>query len=114
MKKLLLFLAIVASTTSCSLLPRDHDPVMFDRLVMLDVDIVAIDCETPDWTIAERNSEILAKSAEWRNDPQAENLAGLYKHVARMQQGGSVTFCKLGKKTAAGRIDAAKTAWENR
>jgi len=114
MKKLLIFFATVMATTGCSLLPRDHDPVMFDRLVVLDIEVDSVDCETPNWNIAERNSEILAKSAAWRSDPQAENLNGLYKHVARMQQGGSVTFCELGKKTAAGRISAAKTALENR
>jgi hypothetical protein len=31
-----------------------------------------------------------------------------------MNAGGSKTFCELGKKTAAGRISAARTAWEGR
>jgi len=113
MKKILLVLAVVIMS-GCSLLPRDHDPVMFDRLVVLDIDIKEINCDAPSWAQALRNSQILAQSAEWRGDPQAANLEGLHKHIARMTQGGSRTFCELGKRTAEQRIIAAKTAWEGR
>jgi len=113
MKNFLLVFAVVVMS-GCGLLPRDHDPVMFDRLVVVDIDIKEIDCNEPNWEPVLRNSQILAQAAEWRRDPQAENLDGLHKHVIRMNQGGSFTFCELGKRTAAQRIDAARTAWRGR
>jgi len=112
--KLLISLIVVTALSGCGLLPRDHDPVMFDRLVVLDIEIKQVNCETPDWSSSVRNSQVLAQAAEWRGDPQADNLDGLHKHVIRMSQGGSVTFCELGKRTAASRIDAARVAWQGR
>ena len=106
--------AAVVALSGCSLLPRDHDPVMFDRLVVLDIEIKQINCEAADWSSAVSNSQVLAQAAEWRGDPQADNLDGLHKHTIRMSQGGSVTFCELGKRTAASRIDAARVAWQGR
>jgi hypothetical protein len=113
MKHFIVAAAIVA-LSGCSLLPRSHDPVMFDRLVVLDIEIKQINCESADWSSAVENSQVLAQAAEWRKDPQAENLDGLHKHTIRMSQGGSVTFCELGKTTAVSRIDATKTAWQGR
>lgn len=113
MKKLLASLAIVA-LSGCSLLPKAHDPVMFYQLVIVDIEVSKVDCNSPNWKPAMLASEHLARYTEWRADPQAENLAGLEKHLERMDKGGSKTFCEFGKKTAAGRINAAKTAWEGR
>ena len=105
---------LALSLTGCSLLPRAHDPVMFGQLVTVDITIQKVNCDRPDWTTAGIQTQHLAQYTEWRRDPQAENLAGLHRHVERMSSGGSKTFCELGKRTAAGRIAAAKTAWEGR
>ena len=113
MKKILAIL-ILTTLFGCSLLPRNHDPVMFGQLVTVDITIKNIDCDRPDWKTALVQTQHLAQYATWRHDPQAANLDGLHKHIERMNQGGSKTFCELGKKTAAGRIQAAKTAWEGR
>lgn len=117
MKKILLIFAVV-SLSGCSgllnLLPRDHDPVMFNTLVVLDIEIKQVNCADPEWNLAVSNAEILAQTAEWRGDPQAKNLKGLHQHVLKLNQGGSVTFCELGKRTAASRIDAAAAAWGGR
>ena len=117
MKQLLVVVAVV-TLTGCSTIkqywPRDHDAVMFDRLVTTDIAIEKIDCEHPNWTQAHDNAEALARYAEWRNDPQTTNLKGLLTHTERMGRGGSKVFCELGKKTAAQRIEAAKEAWKGR
>lgn len=94
--------------------PRDHDPVMFNHLVELDRILESVDCEGPDWEILAMSTAHLARYTEWRQDPQAENIKGLYAHAERMSKGGSKTFCELGKKTAAQRIQAARSAWEGR
>jgi hypothetical protein len=114
MKKLIAICAVVLFSSGCSLLPRAHDPVMFNTLVVLDIEIRQVDCAAPNWSSAVLNAKILAQSAKWRDDPQAENLAGLHNHVIKLEQGGSATFCELGKRTAASRIDAAKVAWGGR
>jgi hypothetical protein len=119
MKKFTLIAVVLL--TGCSTIkdlstywPRDHDPVMFNHLVTTDIAVKHIDCERPDWTSAHRNAEVLAQYAEWRRDPQTENMKGLAAHTKRMAQGGSKTFCELGKKTATQRIEAARTAWQGR
>jgi hypothetical protein len=118
MKKILTICVASLFLSGCStiagLFPRDHDPVAFDRLVVLSIQVNEIDCEQPNWQSAVQNSKILALSSEWRSDPQTENLNGLHAHLVRMNSGGSKTFCELGKRTASGRITAAKTAWESR
>lgn len=117
MKKILLILAVTmlpGCGSLMNLLPRDHDPVMFNTLVVLDIEIQQVNCAAPDWNTAVINAEILAQSAKWRGDPQAENFAGLHQHVLKLQKGGSKTFCELGKRSAASRIDAAAVAWGGR
>jgi hypothetical protein len=113
MKRLIL-VGVLSILAGCSLLPRAHDPVMFGQLVTVDITIKKVDCDRPNWTTAVIQTQHLAQYAAWRSDPQAANLDGLHKHTERMSAGGSKTFCELGKKTAAGRITAAKTAWEGR
>ena len=104
--------------TGCSTIkkywPKAHDPVMFDQLVAVSVAIESVDCAKPDWSKPIELSHHLSRYVEWRKDPQADNLKGLAAHAERMGKGGSKMFCELGKKTAAQRIDAAKSAWEGR
>jgi hypothetical protein len=94
--------------------PKPHDPVMFNNLVRVDIAIDNVDCDKPEWTTAQAESQQLARYTEWRKDPQRENIKGLAAHTERMSKGGSKTFCELGKKTAKQRIQAAKSAWEGR
>ena len=112
--KQFLAVAVLIVLTGCSLLPKAHDPVMFDQLITVDITIKKVDCNNPDWKIALIQTQHLSQYTTWRNDPQSSNLNGLYLHVEKMSEGGSKTFCEIGKKTAAGRILATKTAWEGR
>jgi hypothetical protein len=112
--KYLAAVLLALTLTGCSLLPRVHDPVMFGQLVVLSLQVESVDCDRPNWQPAVQQSQALARYTDWRGDPQADNLAGLHKHVERMNQGGSKAFCEIGKRTAAGRISAARTAWEGR
>lgn len=119
MKHIIVAMSVVAfSATGCSTIqkywPRDHDPVMFDHLVSLSVEIERTDCKNPNWAPVENAAEKLARYAEWREDPQAENMRGLHKHIVRISESTNPAFCDLGKKTAKGRVEAAKSAWEGR
>jgi hypothetical protein len=109
-----LIISLAGFSTVKKYWPRAHDPVMFNHLVELDRILESVDCEGPDWGVMEMSAAHLAKYAEWRQDPQAENVKGLHAHTVRMARGGSKTFCELGKKTAAQRIQATRSAWEGR
>jgi hypothetical protein len=109
-----LSISLVGCSTIKKYWPRDHDPVMFNHLVELDRILESVDCQGPDWSVMEISSAHLARYTAWRQDPQAENIQGLHAHTVRMSKGGSKTFCELGKKTAAQRIQAARSAWEGR
>jgi hypothetical protein len=109
-----LSISLMGCSTIKKYWPRDHDPVMFNHLVELDRILETIDCEGPDWGILSMSTAHLVKYTEWRKDPQADNIRGLHAHAERMSKGGSKTFCEIGKKTAAQRIQAARSAWEGR
>lgn len=94
--------------------PRDHDPVMFNKLVQIQIDIKNVDCDNQNWTESLKKTEELSVYTEWRGDPQKDNIKGLFEHVKRMNQGGSKVFCELGKKTSQQRIEATKNAWKGR
>lgn len=124
MKKIILSFAIV-SLTGCSTIqsgvdtvkkywPKDHDPVMFDKVVELHLAIENLNCENPDYTELLHRSVRLSRYAELRNDPQAENLKGLNSHLQKMKTNTNKVFCDLGKKTALQRIDVAINAWRKR
>lgn len=117
MKRILITLFAV-SLIGCSTIkqywPRAHDPEMFGALVDTDIAVERVNCENPNWTLAIDAATRLARFSEWRSDPQTENLKGLQAHTERMSRGGSKVFCEIGKKTAAQRIQAARSAWEGR
>jgi len=119
--KLISILLVSSMLSGCAVVttvkkywPRSHDPVMFNQLAQADYQIETIDCERPTWDQIAPTTAVLVRHAEWRGDPQTENLKGLHAHVEKMSKGGSKVFCELGKKTAKQRIEAAKSAWEGR
>lgn len=119
--KIVLTLILAVTLSGCAAVdtvkkywPRSHDPVMFDHLIAVDIAIEQVDCEKPSWEKANGAALHLSRYAEWRKDPQLENLKGLLAHTERMSKGGSKTFCEIGKKTGRARVEAAKSAWEGR
>ena len=118
LKRNLILLSSFVLLTGCSTIkeywPRDHDGAMFKQLVVVQSDIDAVNCDKPDWSKAIDNSKILSLYTEWREDPQRINMKGLYEHTVKMSKSENKVFCELGKKTASGRIDAARKAWGGR
>lgn len=121
MNKSIIIISLTTLLSGCAAIetvkkywPRSHDPVMFNHLITVDIAMEQVDCDKPDWTKVQSAVLHLNRYAEWRKDPQNENLKGLSAHVDRMSKGGNKTFCELGKKTGKARIDAAKSAWEGR
>lgn len=121
MKKLIIAISIM-SLAGCSTIqetvqkywPKNHDPVMFNQLIEIDIAVEKQSCDSPTWSTVSIKVEQLARYSEWRKDPQTTNIKGLLQHTHRMEQGGSKTFCEIGKKTAQQRIQAVRHAWEGR
>lgn len=113
---LLAALALSGCSTIQKYWPRAHDPVLVDAWVSVYMAVDAVRCSDANtgWAAAREPSQRLYLLADFRKDPQADNLRGLRDHVARMSQGGSVVFCQIGVKTAQSRLAAARSAWEGR
>lgn len=116
-----LLIVLVGMLSGCSSLdtvrqywPRAHDPVMFRQLVDLDIAVEQQNCQDPMWAQLVLDSERLARYAEWRSDPQAANLRGLRNHLERLNQGGSRSYCEIGRNLARQRIQIARNAWKGR
>jgi hypothetical protein len=122
MKIIFIFAAIFTAMmlTGCSTVqkywPRAHDPVLVDRWVTVEIAVTAVDCSTPTgaWAQVIPASQHLYVLADFRADPQTENLRGLWLHTQKMNTTANKTFCELGKKTAQGRLAAARSAWAGR
>jgi hypothetical protein len=97
--------------------PRAHDPVMVEQWVTANVALGRVNCDSRDtgWTAVADASLRLAQYTEFRRDPQAKNMRGLYDHAQKMAEPTTKpAFCKLGIKTAEARLAAARSAWEGR
>ena len=103
-----------AQTKFYTWMPKDHDVMMFDRLVSIDLAVERINCDAPDWVYIQGMVDHLERYAEYRYDQQLENLQGLGAHITKLSTSANPTFCKLGKKTANSRISAVAKAWRNR
>ena len=119
MKTIFIFVAAVL-LSGCSTVqkywPRAHDPVLVDRWVTVEIAVNAVDCSTPTgaWAQVVPASQHLYVLADFRSDPQTENLKGLWLHTQKMNTTANPKFCELGKKTAQARLAAARSAWAGR
>ena len=79
MKKLLLLavLALTGCSTISNLLPRNHDPVMFDQVVAIDIAMNKTNCSNRDWGNLLERVHHLKVYTELRKDPQATSIAQL-------------------------------------
>lgn len=94
--------------------PKDHDPVMFDKVVEINIAVENLNCESPDYSELVPKTIRLSRYAQLRNDPQAENLKGLENHILKLKGSNNKVFCELGKKTALQRLDVVVNSWRKR
>jgi len=116
MKKLLLVLLV--SLTGCSLiLPRPHDPALFDNLVSVKIAVDKLTCETKDlnaWQSAADKIHHLTVYADLRKDPQAQSLIQLQEAIGKARDSKSNVFCENILKINRTRIDVTVDAWRGR
>lgn len=113
MKKLLLISLLVLS--GCSfILPRPHDPALFDSLVSTKIAVNKLSCDDKNWTDAESKIQHLKVYSELRNDPQAKSIAQLEEAIGKAKASNSKTFCESILKINKTRIDVVVDAWRGR
>ena len=116
MKKYLLLLLITLS--GCSLiLPRPHDPALFDNLVSVKIAVDKLKCDPKDlndWQTAADKIHHLTVYADLRKDPQAQSLIQLQEAVGKARDSKSNIFCENILKINRTRIDVAADAWRGR
>jgi hypothetical protein len=116
MKKYLLLVLITLS--GCSIiLPKPHDPVLFDNLVSVKIAVDKLTCETKDlnaWQSASDKIHHLTVYADIRKDPQAQSLKQLQEAIGRARDTKSNVFCENILKINRTRIDVAADAWRGR
>lgn len=119
MKTIITFAAVLlisGCSTVSKLWPRAHDPVLVDRWVSAQMAVSSVDCANPTgaWAQAIPAAQHLYLLAEFRSDPQTDNLRGLWTHTQKINTTTNRMFCELGKTTAQARLTAARSAWEGR
>jgi hypothetical protein len=116
MKTLLVVLLVTLS--GCSLiLPKPHDPVLFDNLVSVKIAVDKLTCESKDlnaWQSASDKIHHLTVYADIRKDPQADSLKQLQEAVGKARDSKSNVFCESILKINRTRIDVAADAWRGR
>jgi len=112
MKKLILIAVLFAS--GCSLLPRDHDPVMFGNLVDVKISVDKLSCDDKNWNAALDKVHTLKVYSELRNDPQATSISQLEEALGKARDSSNKLFCESVLKINKTRIDVVADAWKGR
>jgi uncharacterized protein YceK len=116
MKKLLLItlFALSGCSTITSLLPRDHDPVMFDQIVSVKLSVDKLNCDDKNWSDVESKIQHLKLYTELRKDPQAQSIAQMQEALGKAKASDKKLFCESILKINKTRIDVIADAWRGR
>lgn len=113
MKKFLLSFIVVLS--GCSIiLPRPHDPVMFDQVVAIQIRASKANCSTKEWGDLLDRVHHLKVYTELRKDPQATSVAQLEEALLKAYNSKNEKFCDSILKINRTRIEVIEDAWKGR
>lgn len=116
MKTLLLSAVLVLSgcSTISNLLPRNHDPVMFDQVVAIDIAMNKINCSNRDWGNLLERVHHLKVYTELRKDPQATSIAELEEALLKANNSKNDKFCDSILTINKTRVQVIEDAWRGR
>ena len=116
MKKLLLLAVLVLSgcSTLTSLLPKPHDPVMFDQVVAVDIQLRKVNCSNKDWGDLLDRVHHLKVYTELRKDPQATSIAQLEEALLKAYNSKNDKFCDSILTINRTRVEVIEDAWRGR
>jgi len=111
-------LLVLITLSGCTLiLPKPHDPVLFDNLVSVKIAVDKLTCDSKDlnaWQTTSDKIHHLVVYADIRKDPQAESLKQLQEAIVKARDTKSNVFCENILKINRARIDVAADAWKGR
>lgn len=113
MKILIAALAVVISGCSV-ILPRPHDPVMFDQIVAIQIGTNKANCSTKEWGDLLDRVHHLKVYTELREDPQAKSVAQLEEALLKAYNSKNEKFCDSILKLNRTRIQVVEDAWKGR
>lgn len=115
MKKLFLAITLVALTGCSFIMPRPHDPVMFDRAVGIKLDLDKMNCVDKDlWFATQERLVHLEKYASLRKDPQLAGLTPMIEALEKAKKSNNINFCESVLKLQRTRIDVLLDTWKGR
>jgi hypothetical protein len=122
MKKAVAILALTL-LSGCStfsdamkLFPKPYDPVMGKMYIELKMEVNELSCKEQYhiiWDKVEYDANILAEYANFRNDPQAENIEAVGKNI-KTALGKNQLICESFLKVAKTRLEIVNEAWSVR
>ena len=113
MKRLILVLAVALS--GCAIIfPKPHDPVMFDRIVSIQVKLSQTNCSNKEWTSLLEQVHHLKVYTELRDDPQSSSITQLEESLLKAYNSKNDKFCESILKLQQTRISVVEDAWKGR
>lgn len=96
------------------MLPRDHDPVMFDQVVSIHIMLDKIKCSDKNWSELFDKVNHLKVYSELRGDPQATNIAQLEEALTKANNSKNDNFCESILTINKTRVQVVEDAWKGR
>ena len=122
MKRLLIINILMMLLTGCTAissvrhaLPREHDPALAYGFVTTKIEVSKLDCKDKSkWERTIDGAIWLNSYAEFREDPQLENVKALVSDLNKANQAKTETSCKLWLDLANERIVVLNKVWGQR
>lgn len=117
MKKLAL-LSLVVFLSGCAQIKMmlvKHDPALASMYVQTEVNLEVVDCTNKEtFKPAVASSHLMAKYAEFRNDPQKDSATAVYTNINKAVSTKEEAVCKRWVNLANSRMSILKKAWSDR
>jgi len=97
-----------------TIMPIDHDPVMFNNLVSVKIAVDKLSCDDKNWSDAESKLQQLKMYSSYRKDPQAKSVSELDEAIGKAKKSDNKLFCESILKINKTRIDVVVDAWKGR
>jgi hypothetical protein len=108
-------LALIVLLSGCSLLPKQHDPVMFDNLVSVKISVENLSCDRKDnWDRVIGKVHHMAVYSELRNDPQSKSVYELEDALGKAKTTTSKIVCDDILVINKERINVISKVWSGR
>jgi hypothetical protein len=114
MKNILIFPFVILLAGCSVILPKPHDPVMFDQAVEIKLQLTKTDCVNKDWSTLNSKITKLSTYTTLRNDPQAESLKQLQEALKKANDSSNQKFCESVLNIQKSRVDVVLDAWKGR